>query len=146
MEDMRGNAHSGLSENIGNHAGRKVSKILFIDDNSLVLQTIERLLENTAYELVSAENAFEGLCALAEHKPVGIFIDANTLRLDGFQFCTLVKNQLRYQHIPLVIVLGQRDDMEQAKAKAAGADAVLVKPFGKHELLGLMKNPQANAA
>jgi len=46
----------------------------------------------------------------------------------------------------LVIVLEYANKLEQAKAYAAGANAVLVKPFGKNELFEAMKFPGVKAA
>jgi len=115
--------------------------ILFIDDKQLVLQTVRHLFAQSGFDLITADNSFSGLCALLEHGPAKVFIDANTARLDGFQFCLLLKNHPTYRHVPVVIVLEDYSCVEEAKARAVGAEALLVKPFGRKELQALL--PQA---
>lgn len=122
----------------GNLVSVKQEKfLLFIDDNPLVLETVKQLVDISPYELLAKDDPFEGLCELAENKPSAVFIDVNMSKLNGYQFCALVKAQKNYQFIPLIIVLEFDSKLEQAKAYAAGANAVLVKPFGKNELLKL---------
>jgi len=118
--------------------GNSIS-LLLIDDNPLVLETIKKLLKKTHYELLLADDPFDALCSLVENKPSVVFIDAAMSKLNGYQFCALVKAQAKYQYIPLVVVLEYANKVEQAKALAAGADAVLVKPFGENELLNIVE-------
>ncbi|MDG2090083.1 MAG: response regulator [Gammaproteobacteria bacterium] len=120
--------------------------LLFIDDNPLILETVKQLVEKSSYDLLLKDDPFDGLCALAKNKPSAVFIDVNIGKLDGYQFCALVKAQSIFQYIPLIVVLEFASKLEQAKAYAAGANAVLVKPFGKNELLKLCFSPGAQAA
>lgn len=121
-------------------------KILFIDDKTLVLQTVQKLLENTSVETGLCDDAFSGLCELTRRVPQAIFIDANMSHLNGFQFCALIKACKNYQHVHTIIVLEQPEPLLEAKAIATGAFAVLVKPFGKDELLNLLQERGAQAA
>lgn len=126
----------GFSGSASHRAGNRGSKsILFIDDNFLVLETIKRLLLKTACALVTTDDPFDGLGKIARHKPHTVFIDANMQCLSGLQFCALVKASAAYKHTPVILVFEQADKLLTAKAIATGADSVLVKPFGKNELL-----------
>jgi len=141
VSDIKQKNHVGLS--------KKTKSVLFIDDSPLVLETVKQLLRNSPYELQAKTDSFEGLCELIRNKPSAIFIDINMSGLNAYQFCALLKaqkGQLEYQYIRLVIVLEYANKLEQAKAYAAGANAVLVKPFGKNELFGAMKFPGVKAA
>lgn len=127
-------------------ASRNINSILFIDDSSLVLETVKRLMGNSPFELLVSDDPFKGLCILAKHKPRAVFIDANMHGLSGYQFCALVKAQLTYRHILCILVLEQANKLLSARAIAAGANSVLVKPFGKNELIGLSQRPGEMAA
>ena len=83
---------------------------------------------------------------LKRHVSGYVPIDASMGKVNGYQFCALVKTQTNYQYIPLIIVLEYANKFDQAKALAAGANAVLVKPFGKNELLDVVNLPGAKAA
>ena len=141
VSDIKQKNHVGLS--------KKTKSVLFIDDSPLVLETVKQLLRNSPYELQAKTDSFEGLCELIRNKLSAIFIDINMSGLNAYQFCALLKaqkGQLEYQYIRLVIVLEYANKLEQAKAYAAGANAVLVKPFGKNELFEAMKFPGVKAA
>ena len=119
-------------------AGKRVHKVLFIDDNKRVMETVKCLLSGGAYQFVSASNGFDGLFALVEEKPEIIFVGARVAKLNGYQFCILVNSKAEYQKIPVIIILDKEDCFEQAKALAAGAKAILAKPFGSSDFFGLI--------
>lgn len=140
---------SAINQKAKVELSKKTKSVLFIDDSPLVLETVKQLLENSAFELQAKTDSFEGLYELIKNKPSAIFIDANMSGLNAYQFCALLKDQKvqgDYQYIQLVIVLEYANKLEQAKAYAAGANAVLVKPFGKNELFEAMKSPRVKAA
>tara|TARA_R110000868_G_scaffold256734_2_gene513810 strand:- start:115613 stop:116128 length:516 start_codon:yes stop_codon:yes gene_type:complete len=126
--------------------GRCLNSILFIDDNPLVLETVKKLMENTAFELLTSDDPFMGLCQLSQHKPIAAFIDASLNGLSGYQFCALIKAQPTYRHILIILVLEQADKLLAARAIAAGANSVLVKPFGRNELIEASRRPGEIAA
>ena len=128
---------STISQNVNLVSTKQSKFLLFVDDNPLVLETVKQLVEMSPYELLAKDDPFEGLCEVVDSKPSAVFIDVNMSKLNGYQFCALVKAQKNYQFIPLIIVLEFASKLEQAKAYAAGANAVLVKPFGKNEMLKL---------
>lgn len=125
---------------------KQQKSLLFIDDNPLILETVKQLLETSTYELLLNDDPFEGLCTLIKSKPAIVFIDVNLGKVNGYQFCALVKAQAAFRYIPLIVVLEFANKLEEAKAYAAGANAVLVKPFGKNELLDLCSNSGVKAA
>jgi DNA-binding response OmpR family regulator len=66
--------------------------------------------------------------------------------LSGNHFCALIKSLLTFRSTRVIILLQGDDDLARARALAAGADAVLIKPFGKEELLTLMVDRSSKAA
>ncbi len=120
--------------------------LLFVDDNALVRETVRTLLQHEYQEILTADDAFTGLCLLAKHRPVNVLIDAEMQGLSGNHFCALAKSLLSFRSIRIIILLQQESDHARAKALAAGADAILVKPFGREELLNLLGKTGAKAA
>jgi twitching motility two-component system response regulator PilG len=137
---------SKTTHNLGFGTGESSKSLRFIDDNPLVLETVKQLLEKSPYKLELNDDPFDALCDLVKNKPSAVFIDVRMSKLNGYQFCALLKTQASYRYIPLIIVLEYANTLVQAKALAAGADAVLVKPFGKNELLNVAKLSGAQAA
>ncbi|MAY02605.1 MAG: hypothetical protein CMQ38_06475 [Gammaproteobacteria bacterium] len=120
--------------------------LVFISNNSLVLHTINKLLQNSPHELRFCEDVFDGLCQVKTSQPLAVFIDGDMPALSGLQFCALLKEQLCFRHIRVNLITQETDKCQKAKALAAGANAVLSKPFGKNELMQLIRESGSLAA
>lgn len=108
-----------------------MKKILIVDDEEMLRTFSQRALDAQRYETQTAENGREALEKLAESKPNLILTDLNMPEMDGFELCRMVKGDDRYQDIPIIAYSGL--DNEE-KAREAGADAYIQKPFNVDEL------------
>ena len=77
---------------------------------------------------------------IVEHKPDIIFVDIMMPRLDGYQVCSLVKNNSQFQHIPVVMLSSKDGLFDKARGRIVGADQYLTKPFGRSELLDAIRD------
>ncbi|WP_257281306.1 twitching motility response regulator PilG [Endozoicomonas sp. ISHI1] len=113
---------------------------MVIDDSKTIRRTAETLLRKEGCEVVTAIDGFDALAKIAENQPNIIFVDIMMPRLDGYQTCTLIKNNHSYRETP-VIMLSSKDGLfDRAKGRVAGSDHYLTKPFSKDELLGAIRN------
>ena len=109
--------------------------VMIIDDSKTIRRTAETLLSNEGYEVMAANDGFEALSMITDHRPDLIFVDIMMPRLDGYQTCALIKNNKAYSSIP-VIMLSSKDGLfDRAKGKLVGSEQYLTKPFTKDELL-----------
>ena len=77
----------------------------------------------------------DALAKIADTRPDIIFVDIMMPRLDGYQTCSLIKNNSEFKLIP-VIMLSSKDGLfDKAKGRIVGSDQYLTKPFSKTELL-----------
>jgi twitching motility two-component system response regulator PilG len=113
-------------------------KILVIDDSNTIRKTAETLLSRAGYEVTTAVDGFESLAKIADDPPDLIFVDIMMPRLDGYQTCALVKNNRRYQHIPVVMLSSKDGLFDKARGRIVGADAYLTKPFSRQEILDVV--------
>lgn len=110
-------------------------KVMVIDDSKTIRRTAETLLVNAGFEVITANDGFEALSLITDHRPDLIFVDIMMPRLDGYQTCALIKNNKAYKSIP-VIMLSSKDGLfDRAKGKLVGSEQYLTKPFTKDELL-----------
>lgn len=110
-------------------------KIMVIDDSKTIRRTAETLLKKTGCEVITAEDGFEALAKIIEQKPNLIFVDIMMPRLDGYQTCSLIKNNPMFKATP-VIMLSSKDGLfDRAKGRIVGSEQYLTKPFTKEELL-----------
>jgi len=113
-------------------------KILVIDDSNTIRRTAETLLSRAGYQVTTAVDGFESLAKIADDPPDLIFVDIMMPRLDGYQTCALVKNNRRYQHIPVVMLSSKDGLFDKARGRIVGADAYLTKPFSRQEILDVV--------
>lgn len=114
-------------------------KIMVIDDSKTIRRTAETLLKKTGCEVITAEDGFEALAKIVEQKPNLIFVDIMMPRLDGYQTCSLIKNNPMFKATP-VIMLSSKDGLfDRAKGRIVGSEQYLTKPFTKEELLATVR-------
>ncbi|MFA5494109.1 MAG: response regulator [Porticoccaceae bacterium] len=113
-------------------------KVMVIDDSNTIRKTAETLLSKAGCQVITATDGFDSLAKIADSEPDIIFVDIMMPRLDGYQTCTLIKNNKHFRHTP-VIMLSSKDGLfDKAKGRIVGADDYLTKPFGRDELLATL--------
>lgn len=122
---------SKLSENLP-LPGKKV---VLIDDSNTIRRSGEIFLSQAGCQVVLAEDGFDGLSKVVDHQPDVIFIDVMMPRLDGYQTCALIKNHPHFENTPVVMLTSKDTLFDRARAKLAGSDQYLIKPFTKKSLV-----------
>jgi twitching motility two-component system response regulator PilG len=119
-------------------------KVMVIDDSKTIRRTAETLLKKAGCDVLTAENGFEALPIISAQHPDILFIDIMMPRLDGYQTCSLIKNNAKFQHTP-VIMLSSKDGLfDRAKGRVVGAEQYLTKPFTREDLLGAIRTHLIN--
>ena len=80
-------------------------KILVIDDSKTVRQSAELFLKQGGHDVVLAEDGFDALSKVSDHRPDLIFCDIVMPRLDGYQTCAIIRRNPIYSGIPIVLSL-----------------------------------------
>ena len=110
-------------------------KVMVIDDSNTIRRSAEIFLKQSGCEVVLAEDGFDALAKIADHKPDLIFVDIMMPRLDGYQTCAIIKKNPKLTATP-VIMLSSKDGLfDRARGRMAGSDEYLTKPFTKDSLL-----------
>ncbi|MCZ6475001.1 MAG: response regulator [Gammaproteobacteria bacterium] len=115
-------------------------KILVVDDSKTIRRTAETLLAKEGCEVFTAVDGFDALSKIADHRPDIIFVDIMMPRLDGYQTCSLIKNNQVFKATP-VIMLSSKDGLfDRARGRLVGSEQYLTKPFTKDELLDAIRS------
>lgn len=110
-------------------------KILVIDDSSTVRQSAEMFLRQGGHEVFLAEDGFDALSKVSDHRPDLIFCDILMPRLDGYQTCAIIKRNPNFERIPIVMLSSKDGVFDKARGRMVGAQQYLTKPFVKEALL-----------
>jgi twitching motility two-component system response regulator PilG len=120
-------------------------KIMVIDDSSTIRRSAEIFLGQAGYQVVLAEDGFDALAKMNDHKPALIFCDILMPRLDGYQTCALIKKSAKFHATPVVMLSSKDGLFDRARGAMVGSDAYLTKPFTKDSLLKTVREYTAQA-
>jgi DNA-binding response OmpR family regulator len=115
-------------------------KILLVDDDSLVLNSTRRFLEDRGFKVSAADNGAEAVALARGSKPDLVITDAQMKGLDGFTLCRAIKETDGYERVPVIIISGSKVSEEDILAGYnRGADDYILKPFSFPVLLAKIK-------
>lgn len=107
--------------------------LLIIEDNPDVVHYLENLLRAN-YRLSVARDGEEGIRLALKQVPDVIISDIMMPKKDGIEVCQTLKNDIRTNHIPIILLTARADIASRISGLEAGADAYLAKPFNRQEL------------
>lgn len=111
-------------------------KILMVDDDQIIVETIVQSLEEDehGYELISAADGFEAGIQVSHFKPDLIILDIMMPDINGYEVCKKIKSNPETKHIKIIILSAYLDDENYKQMKEYGADACFSKPLPLPEL------------
>ncbi|MBI5658017.1 MAG: response regulator [Nitrosomonadales bacterium] len=110
-------------------------KALLIDDSNTIRRSGEIFLTQAGCQVALAEDGFDGLSRMMDQRPDVVFIDIMMPRLDGYQTCALIKNNRELKGTPVIMLTSKDTLFDRARARLAGSDQYLMKPFNKKSLV-----------
>ena len=112
------------------------SRILVVDDSSLVRLYCRDVLEKAGYEVDQAINGLEAMEKVLGQTFELVIVDVNMPMMDGFSFIRLLRsNPAPVATLPTLVVTTEAGSQDREEARAAGANFYLVKPVSERDLL-----------
>ncbi len=119
-------------------------KVMVIDDSRTIRRSAEILLKKEGLDVVVADDGYSALSMMFEVNPDIIFVDIMMPKLDGYQTCSLIKNNQKFKDLPIVLLSSKDGIFDKVKGTVVGADEYLTKPFTKEEILIIVKKLTKN--
>jgi len=110
-------------------------RILLVDDEPSIVKMVAKRLEVEGYEVLVAMDGQEALKVAQTEGPDLIILDLMLPKLNGYEVCTMLKQDTRYQRIPVVMFSAKAQEKDEKLGLECGADAYVRKPFKAQELL-----------
>ncbi|MBD3219052.1 MAG: response regulator [candidate division Zixibacteria bacterium] len=117
----------------------KEIKILSVDDEPEVLDSLSELLDAAGFDVKSSNDAEQALQIASEFQPNAIVLDIIMPQMDGYQFCKLLKKNPDTADIPVIFLTGVDPQDDSGKAFEAGGQLFVKKPFRIEELVEVIK-------
>ncbi len=113
-------------------------KILIVDDEPhirlLMEQTLEEL-EDEGVTLLTARDGKEAIETIKAEKPQLVFLDVMMPKVNGFDVCNTVKNELNLNEIYIIMLTAKGQEFDKKKGQESGADLYMTKPFDPDEVV-----------
>ena len=111
-------------------------KILMVDDDQIIVETIVQSLEEDehGYELISAADGFEAGIQVSHFKPDLIILDIMMPDINGYEVCKKIKSNPETKHIKIIVLSAYLDDENYKQMEEHGANACFSKPLPLPEL------------
>ena len=110
-------------------------RILLVDDEPSIVKMVGKRLEVEGFDVLTAGDGQEGLRRAQADAPDVIILDLMLPKLNGYEVCTMLKQDTRYQNIPIVMFSAKAQDKDEKLGLECGADGYIRKPFKAQELL-----------
>jgi two-component system alkaline phosphatase synthesis response regulator PhoP len=115
-------------------------KILIVDDEPHIRLLLEQNLEDLegeGVEILTAADGQQGLDSIKAEQPDLVFLDVMMPRINGFDVCQIVKQELKMDKTYIVLLTAKGQEYDRQHGEAVGADQYLTKPFDPDALLAL---------
>ena len=106
-----------------------MAKILVADDNSNIQKMVGLALKDHGIEVVAVGNGEAAVRKVSDVRPDLVLADVFMPVRNGYEVCKYVKENKDLAHIPVILLVGAFDPLDEQEAQKAGADGVLKKPF-----------------
>jgi CheY-like chemotaxis protein len=131
--------------------GKPVPRILVADDNSNIQKMVTLAFQERGVDVTAVGNGEAAVRRLPDLNPDLVLADVFMPVRNGYEVCEFIKKDQRFAHIPVILLVGAFDPLDEKEARRVGADGVLKKPFVPPDpliamvLSALEKNPRVAA-
>ena len=114
-------------------------RILVVEDQKDDRQIIRDMLAATDYEIAEAEDGEQALAAVAKERPDLILMEIQLPTIDGYEAMPQIRTDPALLSIPIIAVSSYAPSGEEQKARAAGCDDFVAKPYSPRQLLAKIR-------
>lgn len=111
------------------------SHILVVDDSTSVRNTLGALLRDANYRVTTARDGLEAMRILTEQSFSLVLTDLEMPQLNGLELTEFIRGRSLRRNVPVVMLTSRGQDKHRSRAREAGVDAFLVKPYADQDLL-----------
>jgi DNA-binding response OmpR family regulator len=125
-----------LAQQLRRENERNLMKLLIVDDEPTILETVETKFRKEGFSTFVADSAEEGMRLFRRIKPDLVILDIMLPQRSGFDFCRAIR---RDSQTPVIFLSAKADEADRIKGLELGADDYVVKPFNLSELAARVK-------
>jgi DNA-binding response OmpR family regulator len=112
------------------------NKILVVEDEQTLIETLEYSLRRQGYDVLTAMDGRTAIEVAQRHAPQLVVLDIMLPGLDGFEVCRILRQET---NVPILMLTARTDEVDKIVGLEVGADDYLTKPFSMRELVARVK-------
>ena len=113
--------------------------VLVVDDSPTVRKIVQLTLQRERIRVVTAGDGLTALAAVADEQPDLILLDIMLPRMDGYNICQVIRKNMAYRDLPIIMLSGKDGLFDKMRGKLAGSTEYMTKPFDSGELAQTVK-------
>src|SRR5213593_1480687 len=114
--------------------------LLLADDSVTIQRVIELTFADEDIKVIAVSDGDQAIAQLDAAPPDIVLADIGMPGRNGYEVAQFIKQSPRLAHIPVVLLTGAFEPVDQARATEAGCDGVLAKPFEPQLVIGRVKD------
>jgi len=115
-------------------------KLLLADDSVTIQRVIELTFADEDIQVIAVGDGKQAISRIEAEKPDVVLADVGMPERDGYEVAAHVKGSPELAHIPVLLLTGAFEPIDEARARAVGCDGVLVKPFEPQMVINRVKD------
>jgi twitching motility two-component system response regulator PilG len=113
--------------------------VLVVDDSPTVRKIVQLTLQREHMQVLTAADGLSALAAVADASPDLILLDIMLPRMDGYNICQVIRKNLAYRDLPIIMLSGKDGLFDKMRGKLAGSSDYITKPFDSNDLVQTVK-------
>jgi DNA-binding response OmpR family regulator len=110
-------------------------RLLLADDSITIQKVVELVLADEDFEIKSVSNGEDALAAVGAFRPDVVLADIEMPKINGYQLCERLKQDPQTSGVPVILLAGAFEPLDEELSARVGADDSMIKPFESQELI-----------
>lgn len=110
-------------------------KLLLADDSITIQKVVELVLAEEDFQIKSVSNGEDAINLLSSFQPDIVLADIEMPKVNGYNLCEKIKKNPATSHVPVILLAGAFEPIDEELAREVGADDSVIKPFESQELI-----------
>ena len=115
-------------------------KLLLADDSVTIQRVIELTFADEDVQVLAVGDGKKAMASIQTDRPDIVLADVGMPEHDGYEVAAFIKTHPELAHIPVLLLTGAFEPVDEARARAVGCDGVLVKPFEPQMVINRVKD------
>ena len=115
-------------------------KLLLADDSVTIQRVIELTFADEDVQVIAVGNGQQAIERAERDRPDIVLADVGMPERDGYEVAAFIKGNPALKHVPVILLTGAFEPIDETRARAVGCDGVLVKPFEPQMVISRVKD------